>query len=104
MYKLIIKIFENNIVIQKLNSNNNLAIWRVIDINISNLINIIYKKQKLIKKIVISKIVFSLSILFAINISNFEINKTLNSLIKTFENLKINSVRDIIESEIYQTI
>jgi len=76
----------------------------VINININDLINIINKKQKLIKKIVIFEITFSFSILFAINISNFEIDKTLSNLIKIFENLKINSARNIIKSEIYQII
>jgi len=68
------------------------------------LINIVNKKQKLIKKIITFKTTFSLSILFAINISSFEIDKTLSNLIKVFENLKINNIRDIIKSEIYQII
>jgi len=42
--------------------------------------------------------------LSAVSISSSEIDKTLNSLIRVFEDLKINSVRDITESEIYQII
>ncbi len=48
-----------------------------------------------------SKIVFALLMLLVVAIENTKINKTLNTLIRAFENLKINSVRKIIKSEIY---
>ncbi len=86
---------------RKLDINNNLTIQKIININISDLINIINKKQKLIKKIIIFKTTFSLLILFALSTSNFKINKTLKNLIKNFKNLKNNSARDITKSEIY---
>ena len=89
---------------QELDINNNSIIQKIIDINISDLINIVNKKQKLIKKIVTSKTTFSFLMLLAISINNFEINKTLSNLIKAFENLKINNARNIIENKIYQII
>jgi len=73
----------------------------VININISNLVNIINKKQKLTKKIIIFKTTFFLLMLLATSISNFEIDKTLNNLNKAFKNDKINNARNIIKNKIY---
>jgi len=91
LYKIIIKIIENNIIMQEININSDLTTQQIANNNISNLINIINKKQKLIKKIITFKIIFSLLILFAIAISNSKINKMLNILIRVFKELKINS-------------
>jgi len=101
LYKIIIKRIENNIIIQEININNNSIAQQVANINISNLINIISKEQKLVKKIIISKIVFSLLILLATTINNLKTNKTLYILTRVFEELKIHNVQDIIKSEVY---
>jgi len=44
LYKIIIKIIENNIVIREININSNSTIQQVANININNLTNIINKK------------------------------------------------------------
>jgi len=44
LYKIIIKIIENNIVMRKISINSDLTTQRVTNNNISNLINIVNKK------------------------------------------------------------
>jgi len=104
LYKIIIKIIKNNIVIQEININNNSTIQQVINIDINNLINIINKKHKLTKKVITFRIMFSFLTLLAIAISNSKINKTLNILTRIFEKFKINNAQNIIETEVYQII
>ncbi len=67
----------------------------------SKLINIINKKQDLVKKKVTLKTIFVLLVLLAVAIENTKINKILNILIRAFKDLKINNVCKIIESKIY---
>ena len=50
LYKIIIKLIENKTTMQEININNNQTIQRVANININKLINIISKKQDLVKK------------------------------------------------------
>jgi len=65
------------------------------------LINIVSKKQDLVKKKVMSKTIFAFLVLLVVAIENTKINKILNILIQAFKNLKINNVRKIIKSKIY---
>ena len=101
LYETIIKLIENKTIIREININSNKVAQRIANSNISKLVNIISKKQELIKKKVTSKIAFAFLVLLAIAIDNVKINKTLNILIRVFENFKINSVRDIIKNKIY---
>ncbi len=48
-----------------------------------------------------SKTIFVSLVLLIVAIENTKINKILNILTQVFENLKINNIRKIIESEIY---
>ncbi len=48
-----------------------------------------------------SKTIFVPLVLLIVAIENTKINKILNILTQVFENLKINNIRKIIESEIY---
>ncbi len=48
-----------------------------------------------------SKTIFASLVLLIVAIENTDINKTLNTLIQAFENLKINNICEIIESKIY---
>ncbi len=84
----------------EININNNQIAQQIANININKLINIVSKKQDLVKKKNILKIVFFLVLLVAA-IENTKINKILNILIQVFKDFKINSICKIIKSEIY---
>jgi len=65
---------------REIDINSDQTAQRVANNNINKLVNIISKKQELIKKKITSKIVFASLILLAIAIDNAKINKTLNIL------------------------
>lgn len=105
LYTIIIKITENDIVMQEIVINSDIATQRIANGNINKLINIINKKQKLVKKITILETVFAFSVLFLSITNNFEINKALSNLIRAIEKLKINNIRNVlIENKIYQIV
>jgi len=89
------------LLLQEVNISSNSTTQQVTNSNINNLINIINKKQKLIKKIIIFETIFSFSILFAIATSNSKTNKTLNILTRVFKKLKINNAQNITKNEVY---
>ena len=80
LYKTIIKLIENKTIIQEININSDQITQRVANINISKLINIISKKQNLIKKKITLKTIFTFLILLIVAIENTKINKILNIL------------------------
>jgi len=101
LYKTIIKLIEDKTIMREIIINSNQIAQRIANSNISELINIISKKQELIKQKVTLKIAFASLVLLIIAINNAKINKTLNILIRIFKDLKINNVYNITKSEIY---
>ncbi len=101
LYKTIIKLIKNKIIIQKISINSNQTTQRVANININKLVNIINKKQNFVKKKITSKTIFIFLVSQVVAIENTKINKILNILTQVFEDLKINNVCKIIKSKIY---
>lgn len=104
LYEAVMKLTENETAMREMGINSDQAAQRVADINMSGLVDMVSKKQGLVKKEVTPETAFAPPVSPAVAVDIAETNKTLNTLTRVFERLKINSARGMTEGEVYQMI